>query len=158
MKRVILGLLTIGLLFGFISVTSAEEKQNNTTFCISLGYGYLFNETNEWDGSVGITFGYFFTEQFQMELGVLGNWNTLGDKMKVLVRPNFYSTSEGSVMPYFGVSLGAEFGDGTSFAYGAQIGAKQLLSGNAFINYELNYLRADEQNSISFMIGLGFRF
>lgn len=159
MRRFVLCILILGLIMGFSSFTNAEVRQGDKNLVISVGYGY-FSQGKKWDGTYGLGMGFFLSDQFELGVGVSGRWETFGDQVNLLLKPNFYMDSQSNVNPYMGISLGGKFGGGTEFAYGAQIGMKHFLSENTLIQYELNYLRVQKQNlnSITFSVGLGFKF
>ncbi|MCM8818365.1 MAG: hypothetical protein NC915_02660 [Candidatus Omnitrophica bacterium] len=160
MKKVLICMLIVGLALGFSSIGSAEVKQGDKNFVISVGYGWFSAGAKDWDGTYGLGMGFLLTDQFELNIGVSGQWNTFGDEVNLLVKPNFYMETQSKINPYIGLALGANFGGGTEFAGGAQIGMKQFISDNTFIQYELSYLRlfTDNLNSVTFSLGLGFRF
>lgn len=160
MKKILLSILILGLVLGFSSIGSAEVKQGDKNLVISVGYGYFSAGPKEWDGTYGLGLGFFLADEIELNVGLSGQWKTFGDEINLLVKPNFYMDTQSSINPYIGIALGANFGGGTGFAGGAQIGMKQFISGNTLIQYELNFLRAFKKklNSITFSLGLGFKF
>ncbi|MCM8784822.1 MAG: hypothetical protein NC827_01470 [Candidatus Omnitrophica bacterium] len=160
MKKLIVCSLILGLVLGIASVGSAEVKQGDKNLVISVGYGYFSEGPKEWDGTYGLGMGFFLTDAVELNIGLSGQWNTFGDEVNLLVKPNFYMDTQSKVNPYMGLAVGANFGGGTEFAGGAQIGMKQFLSENTLIQYELGFLRLfkSKLNSLTLSIGLGFKF
>ncbi|MCX7917326.1 MAG: porin family protein [bacterium] len=159
MKRfLVIGIL--GLFLGISSIASAETSKSDKNFVISVGYGYFFNGADKWDGTAGIGFGFFLADAMELNITVNSAWDSFGDSVSVLLKPNFYFNTQSNVNPYMGIALGATFNGGTDFTYGVQIGAKQFISENTFIQYEIGYQRIEDvdSNSVVFALGLGFKF
>ncbi|HOL22669.1 MAG TPA: hypothetical protein PLQ41_07445, partial [bacterium] len=86
--------------------------------------------------------------------------------VSLLVRPNFHFATESATVPYIGVAAGLFtydiFGeDSSEFMYGGQVGIKQFIRDNVFLQIEGSYLRTEflgeETNIFKVLLGLGFK-
>ena len=64
--------------------------------------------------------------------------------MGLQVRPNFHFNTESNTVPYVGLTLGyfwtEIFGaDDGNFLYGGQVGIKQFIKDNAYMQFEAGY-------------------
>ncbi|MCX8082256.1 MAG: porin family protein [bacterium] len=174
MKKILFCLAVAGLIIGMATFASAAVQQGDTTLTFNAGYSYLDiadGATSSWDITGRIALGKFLTNNFQLE-GILNA--TKGEMYEsleytygaVLIRPNFHFATEGATVPYIGAAAGFFFYDiedesDTNFIWGGQVGLKQFIRDNVFIQMEASYLMTEmmdeELNIFKILFGLGFK-
>ncbi|MCM8776730.1 MAG: porin family protein [Candidatus Omnitrophica bacterium] len=174
MKKILSCLFVAGLIIGIAQFASAAVQQGDTTLTLNVGYSYMDiaeGETSSWDITGRIALGKFLTNNFQLE-GILNG--TVGEMYEsldyhygaIVIRPNFHFATEGATVPYIGAAAGFFFYDiegesDTNFIWGGQVGLKQFIRDNVFLQMEASYLMTEmideELNLFRILVGLGFK-
>jgi len=173
MKKVLICLMMLGLLIGVSSFASAAVQQGDTTLTLSLGFSDMEvpdPDFSSWDITGRVALGKFLTNNFQLEGLINGTYGDIEGEsyhyVSLLVRPNFHFATESATVPYIGVAAGLFtydiFGeDSSEFMYGGQVGIKQFIRDNVFLQIEGSYLRTEflgeETNIFKVLLGLGFK-
>lgn len=163
MKRILaLCLVVCFSVMGVSGVASAATKAGDSIVFGSLSYDANTLAVQHVDENIDIStfaanvgLGRFFTDNFEAELGVVGQTTTYDvghgnnlteTQMGFVVRPNWHFNTASNVVPYVGLTLGYlwdqffEADEETGgFLYGGQAGIKQFVKENAYIQYELGY-------------------
>jgi hypothetical protein len=165
MKKMLIGVLIAGVIFFMAGVSSAAIKAGDNTLTVSGQYSWPSHGDSVWQ--VAGNYGRFFTDSFQLESGI-GLAGTSGFNEQIIqVRPNFHFNTQSNAVPYIGATLGWQHvGDGVSdstFIYGAQVGIKTFIKENAFLQFELNYIKTStsilgQTGSTNLTLGMGFKF
>jgi len=173
MKKILICLLALGLFIGISRFASAAVQQGDTTLTLTVGFTDMEvpdPDFSSWDITGRIALGKFLTNNFQLEGIVNGTYGEIESEsyhhLSLLIRPNFHFATESATVPYIGVAAGLftydYLGeDDSDFIYGAQIGIKQFIRDNVFLQIEGSYLRTEflgeETNLFKVLLGLGFK-
>jgi len=183
-KLLVICLAVCFAVMGISGVASAATKSGDSTV-----FGTLSYDASEFSGEGGSldfsTFtasaglGRFFTDSFQVELGLIGQSMTISEfgedmtlqQMGLQVRPNFHFNTDSSTVPYVGLALGylwVDFfeEDTGAFLYGGQAGIKQFVTENAYLQIEAGYTAStieigDEDidvGDLRLSVGVGCKF
>ena len=186
MKRIlVLCLVVCFSVVGISGVASAATRAGDSTIMGTLSYD-ADNFSTESGGDVDMSIfsaaigvGRFFTDNFEAEIGLIGQTITIDEgsgsetlqQMGLQVRPNFHFNTASNTVPYLGLTLGYLWvdlfgGDGSGFMYGGQAGIKQFVSENSYLQFELGYTASDleiEDTDVAlgdfrFSLGVGYKF
>jgi len=175
MKR-LLGVLAVCLILGFAGHAFAGTAAGDNTVIGSVAWtnlGVEDEDVNIWDVSGQIAVGRFVTDQLQLEVAASGLW--MGSDIEgvsedeymfgIMLRPNFHFGTQSATVPYIGAAVGGYFWnyegeEDTVFSYGAQIGLKQFIKENAFLQIEGSWQRFELEDLDAaidaFRVWLGF--
>ncbi|MFH2068591.1 MAG: hypothetical protein ABII89_03905 [Candidatus Omnitrophota bacterium] len=184
MKRILVMCLAVCFAVAGISgAASAAVKAGDGTAMGTLSYNFTTydGETGGLDVSTfaaALNVGRFVTDSFQLEFGLAGHSITIDEggsatlqQMGLQVRPNFHFNTESNTVPYIGLTLGYfwteyfEVSDG-NFLYGGQVGIKQFIKDNAYMQFEVGYNAASiefygedvDVGDLRLSVGFGVKF
>jgi len=173
MKR-LLGVLAVCLILGLSGHAFAGTAAGDNTVVGSVAYSNINSDlevdhvdVSVWSVTGQLAVGRFVTDQIQLEVAAEGMWGGMEDGSIYMVgltlRPNFHFATQSATVPYIGAAVGGLFYDfveesDTIFVYGAQVGLKQFIRENAFLQMEGRWRRFEiESEDIDlFQIFVGF--
>ena len=158
MKKLIF-VLAVCMALGIAGFGSAGTQKGDKTGTISASVQFPTEGDAVYMGIGAL--GFFSSDALQWEFAGLVI-STQGETAGYLqVRPNLHFSTQGKVVPYIGLTVGALVGgDDAIFLYGGQVGLKNFISEKIYLQLEGNYLTANEgeNGTFSIILGLGTKF
>jgi hypothetical protein len=157
------------------SVASAQSDVQRQWELILGGSGTSSNDFDSGGFSVNTQVGYYFTDQWQVNVRQLLGYSDFGDSSwqgatRVGLDYHFDFGQDQRIVPFVGAEIGYLYGDGTNdtFAAGPEGGVKAYVNDTTFIYgsvlYEFLFDSGDDVDSniddgqFVYSLGIGFRW